>query len=55
MSVITTNSNDYYIKLILNIHVRDLSKSIANFEFPRVMYIRFSIFYGIMLVLTYIF
>jgi len=27
------------------------SKSIANFEFPRVMYIRFSIFYGVMLVL----
>ena len=26
-------------------------KSIANFEFPRVMYIRFSIFCGVMLVL----
>ena len=28
------------------------SKNIANFEFTRVMYIRFSIFYGIMLVLN---
>ena len=39
------------LKLLVTMYVV-CSKSIANFEFPRVTYIRFKIFCGVMLVLT---